>query len=81
MKELERNGVTVCLTAKPETILERLKTEADVRPLLKDGDPYLVVHRLLTDRRAAYARAKHQVATDGLTPAQVVDRILPLVPR
>jgi shikimate kinase len=80
VRDLSRNGLTVCLTAKPETILERLKDEADVRPLLQGGDPYLKVHRLLSDRREAYARAKHQVATDGLTPAQVADRVMALLP-
>lgn len=76
VRELERNGVTICLTATPETILERVKDEADVRPLLKDGDPSMKIRKLLSDRRAAYARAKHQVATDGLTPDQVAAKVL-----
>lgn len=76
VKELERNGVTVCLTATPETILERLKDETGVRPLLQGSDPRMAIDRLLSERRTAYARAKHSVATDGLTPAQVADKVL-----
>lgn len=79
LKALQRSGVTVCLTAEPETILERVKDEAGVRPLLKGDDPAGAVRRLLSERREAYARAKYQVATDDATPEQVADKILSLV--
>ena len=73
---LERNGVTVCLEAKPETVLERLKESVDVRPLLEGKDPYLKIHELLSARRAAYARARHKVPTDDLSPQQVAEKVL-----
>jgi shikimate kinase len=76
VRELERNGVTICLTAAPETILERVKNEAGVRPLLKEGDPLAKIRALLAGRREAYARARHQVATDGLSPERVAERVL-----
>jgi shikimate kinase len=79
MDALERTGVIVCLDARPETILERLKDGPESRPLLagKDGrDPYLKVHELLSGRRAAYGRAKHTVPTDGLTTEQVAEKVL-----
>jgi shikimate kinase len=79
VRELEKNGVTVCLTAKPENILKRLKLETDHRPLLKDGDPFLKIEALLSARRPAYAKARHQIPTDDLTPAQVAEKILLLV--
>jgi shikimate kinase len=76
LRELEKTGVTVCLEAKPETILERLRDEVDARPLLQGQDPYLMIHQLLSTRRTAYARARHRVETDGLSPEAVADRVL-----
>lgn len=76
MQALQKHGVTVCLTADPDTILDRVKNDAGVRPLLKGADPAAVIRKLLADRRAAYARAKHTVPTDGLTPAQVAASVL-----
>lgn len=81
VRELERNGMTVALEAKPETILERLQEAADVRPLLQGEDPYLKIHKLLTERKAAYARARHRVATDDLSTEQVAEKILALLPK
>jgi shikimate kinase len=73
MRELERNGVTVLLTARPATVLERLKGAADTRPLLKGREPLRAVEELLAARKKAYARCRHAVATDGLTPEQVAE--------
>jgi shikimate kinase len=80
VRELEKKGLTVCLQARPETIMERLKDEVDKRPLLKGGDPFLKVQKILDDRREAYSRAKHSIPTDGLTPEQVAEKILSLLP-
>ena len=80
VRELEKKGLTVCLLARPETIMERLKDEVDKRPLLKGADPFLKVQKILDDRRAAYARVTHSIATDGLSPEQVADEILALLP-
>jgi len=80
VRELEKNGLTVCLHARPETVMERLKDEVDKRPLLKGGDPFLKVQKILGDRREAYARAKHSIPTDGLTPEQVAEKIISLLP-
>jgi shikimate kinase len=80
MAELERNGTVVCLTARPETILERLDAgEVDARPLLKDKDPLLAVEEILRARKKAYARAKFSVATDDLTPDEVAEKVLKAV--
>lgn len=66
-------GLVVCLTASPETIVERLKDEADERPLLH-GD----WRALLEQRRAAYEAIPIQIDTSGKMPEQVAQEIVTL---
>lgn len=80
MAELEKNGRVFCLTAEPETILERLRSEPATRPLLQGEEPLRRIKELLNERAAAYARCAHRVPTDGKTPAQVAEDILTLFP-
>lgn len=76
MAELERHGAVFCLTAKPETILERLRAEPATRPLLEGEEPLRRIRELLAARASAYARCRRQIPTDGKTPDQVADDIL-----
>jgi shikimate kinase len=78
VRELAAHGVAVCLRARPETLMERLKDEVAKRPLLQGADPFLKVKTILSDRRAAYARVPHAVDTDDLSPEAVADRIMAL---
>lgn len=74
---LRRLGAVVALTAGIPEILSRVRDAAE-RPLLA-GTPEEVAARvgaLLEARRGAYARADLTVATDGLTPAEVAEKIL-----
>lgn len=80
MKELEKNGFVVCLTARPETVVDRLKSTGGTRPLLKESDPHARVVALLNARRDAYARCGASVATDGLSPEEVAERVLAILP-
>jgi shikimate kinase len=80
VRELEKKGLTVCLNARPETIMGRLKDDVDTRPLLQGADPFLKVQKILNDRRAAYARVRHAIGTDDLSPDQVADQIMALLP-
>jgi shikimate kinase len=80
MAELEKNGRVFCLTAEPETILERLRSEPATRPLLQGEEPLRRIKELLNERAAAYGRCAHRVPTDGKTPAQVAEEILKLFP-
>lgn len=79
MRTLEKNGFVVWLSAKPETVLQRLKSEAAVRPLLSGKDPAVAVKELLVKREKAYARHHKAVKTDGKTPEQVAEEIFKLV--
>ena len=82
-------GMVFCLSARPETILERLSQEpadgveatgADGRPMLAGDDVKSRVESLLEQRADAYAQAHHTIETDGLTPEQAARRILELCP-
>ena len=76
-----QSGIVVCLEARPETILQRLQSEAGedslaVRPLLDGPDPLERIRALKAERQAAYARAHWTVHTDGLSIEQVVQEVV-----
>ena len=83
------SGVVFCLSARPETILERLSQEpgdgveatgADGRPMLAGDDVKSRVESLMAQRGDAYDRAHHTIETDELTPELAARRILELCP-
>lgn len=71
---LKASGILICLRARPETILSRIKMEAH-RPLLEGGDRLTTIRELLASRAAIYDQISHQVDTDGQTPLQVAEKI------
>ena len=82
------SGRVVCLSARPETILQRISRSqssdnsaigrAPVRPLLAGGDPLVRIKALLAERAEDYALAHYTIETDGLTPQQVAEKVLEL---
>jgi shikimate kinase len=80
MDALEKNGWIVHLSARPETILERLDRTIATRPLLLEGDPLLSLEKILNERKKVYARNNVNVVTDEQTPEQVAYMILKLRP-
>jgi len=73
-------GFIVCLEARPETILERLRPQLDsdpvARPLLATSDPLGRIRELKSFRQPYYALADHTVHTDGLTMEQVAAEVV-----
>ena len=67
------SGFVVCLSATPEAIAERLKTDKTERPLLK-GD----WRGLLAKRKPAYLEIPNQVDTTGKTPEAIANEIIQL---
>lgn len=47
---LSRNGIVICLSAEPEEILDRIRSDGLRRPLLAGPDPGNRVSRLLKER-------------------------------
>jgi 3-dehydroquinate synthase len=74
------SGFIVCLEARPETILERLRPQLerdpDARPLLAGSDPLGRIRQLKAQRAPYYALADHTIHTDGLTIEQVAAEVV-----
>ena len=71
---LSASGQVFCLTAVPETILERVQDDMR-RPLLNVPNPAAQIQRLLDARREGYDRFP-QISTDGKTVEQIVKELL-----
>jgi shikimate kinase len=79
---LERTGVLVLLTCRPETIMQRLEESVRLgeRPLLL-GDFDRRVRHLLQEREAVYATIPLQVDTSNHTPERVAEIVLAIFGR
>ena len=75
---LKESGTVICLTASPETIVQRVQGNKD-RPLLQGEEPLTKIRSLLTARAEAYAQADITIDTSALNPSEVVEMILALV--
>jgi shikimate kinase/3-dehydroquinate synthase len=77
---MAQGGFIVCLEARPETILERLRPQFEsdpvARPLLTDPDPLRRIRELKSFRQPYYALADHTVHTDGLSMEQVAAEVV-----
>jgi shikimate kinase len=71
LKDLQRNGLVICLNASPEAIEERLGT-GEGRPLANDW------RKLLEARRDAYARIPHHIDTTGRTAEDIAQEVIAL---
>lgn len=77
LEGVRSRAYTIYLVVSPEVAARRLGESASARPLLA-GDPVGALRRLLVEREACYRRAEAVVATDGMDPAEVADRVLRL---
>ncbi|GAB4416490.1 MAG: shikimate kinase [Thermodesulfovibrionales bacterium] len=75
MDILRENGIIVCLTAAPETILKRTANN-DERPLLQVDNPLKRIRELLEFRRPFYEKADIMIDTEHKTPHQIAWEIL-----
>ena len=77
---LLHSGIVIWLDVVPEQLLQRLKTDSTVRPLLQIPDPDTALNDLLNKRRPLYAEADLTVVINEETPETVADGILQLLP-
>ena len=77
---LLHSGVVIWLDVVPEQLMQRLKADSTVRPLLQTVDPDAALNTLLNQRRPLYAEADLTVVIDQETPDAVADGILKLLP-
>lgn len=75
MENLARNGVVICLTAKPESILQRVGHDKN-RPLLRGPDRLERIRELLAARAKFYDAIPLRVSTDGRNTRQVANEII-----
>ena len=77
---LLHSGIVIWLDVVPEQLIQRLRADNTVRPLLQTDDPEAALNALLNQRRPLYAEADLSVVIDQETPDAVADGILQLVP-
>ena len=77
---LLHSGIVVWLDVVPEQLMQRLRADSTVRPLLQTDDPDAALNALLNQRRPLYAEADLTVVIDQETPIAVADGILQLLP-
>jgi len=75
MDAMRKKGVIVCLTAAPETILERTVSTRD-RPLLLVENPLERIKELLEFRKPFYEKADIMIDTESKTPLQIAEEIV-----
>jgi len=79
---LAKDGLIVCLEAKPETIYERLFQEAvyspetEVRPLLATDNPLERIGQLKASRQPSYDKADWAIHTDRLSVSEVAEEVI-----
>ena len=69
-----KNGVTICLTARPEVIYDRIRHETH-RPLLQVPDPLARIRELLAARSPFYHQADFIIDTSDRTVDGVLGEI------
>lgn len=73
--EMKKSGVVVLLTAKPETILERVKDNDD-RPLLRGNKNTAFIENMLNQRSPKYTAAADIILeTDGRTTEAIAEEL------
>ncbi len=63
IKRLKRNGIIICLKSRPDVILERIKRQMGIRPLLNKPDPLKEIETILKARACYYEQADFAVDT------------------
>jgi shikimate kinase / 3-dehydroquinate synthase len=72
-QRVEAAGPVLCLTANPETLLQRLQKQVGVRPLLGSVDEMLMRLSTLLEKRAVhYQSFPHQLDTSNIANGEAV---------
>ena len=73
-RAFRERGLTICLTARPEVVFERIRHETH-RPLLQVPDPLARVRELLAGREQFYHQADFVIDTSDMTVDDVIGEI------
>ena len=77
---LLHSGIVIWLDVVSDQLLQRLKADSTVRPLLQTADPEAALNTLLNERRPLYAEADLTVVINDEASETVADGILQLLP-
>jgi len=75
VRALRKNGILICLTARPEVIQARVSKRGG-RPLLQKDKSIEKISRMLEERKPFYAQADFIVDTSDITQGETVELIL-----
>ena len=75
ISNLKSNGVVVCLSATPETVLQRTSVNND-RPLLQTENPLQKINELLEYRKPYYEKADIMIDTENKNPLEIAEEII-----
>ena len=79
VKNMKKSGKIIYLTAKPETILDRVK-DSTQRPLLNGHMNVEYINELMSMRKDFYEEAAdYKVATDGKNVSQICQEIITIL--
>ena len=78
-RTMSASGLVVLLKAGAETIIERIRSSNESRPLLRDGAR--AVNTLLKERQPFYAQNDFEIDTDARSVEEVVDELLVFLKR
>ncbi|MDA8099177.1 MAG: shikimate kinase [Nitrospiraceae bacterium] len=73
-RAFKERGITICLTARPEVIYDRIKHETH-RPLLQVPDPLGKIRDLLASREPFYRQADLVIDTSDKSVTRVLEEI------
>lgn len=81
LHRLKTSGILICLSARPDIIVQRTLSTLPSRPLLNGPDPRRKVEELLKLRAPFYALADRTVDTSDRSIEEVVEEVLKEIER
>ncbi|MDD5773182.1 MAG: shikimate kinase [bacterium] len=75
IERLKRKGIIICLKTRPEVILERIKLQKGIRPLLNKPEPLKEIKSILKKRAPYYKQADFTIDTSDFEAEKIIDRI------
>lgn len=80
VRTLKKLGRVICLSARPEMVLQRTAASLASRPMLRGADPLARIEELLSLREPFYAKADATIDTSSRSIEEVVQEILAFLP-
>ncbi|MFH1287465.1 MAG: shikimate kinase [bacterium] len=76
MKRLKQNGIVICLKSSQKVLLERIKQQKGIRPLLNKPEPLKEIKSILKKRTPYYKQADFTVDTSNFDTNKIITRLV-----